>query len=359
MWRNRALLALLFALTMIGLGAATPALARSFDRFQFRVNVATGKARQLWAGSGSAATSPREALSDARLPAAPRFVTQGGLGSDAGTAIIRDRGGAVLLRVPMSNGEHDWSPWAVLHSSLVVFAWRDQAPAPAAPNTSRDVWTAFDLRDGRPLWRRERPLEADSWGAAALNDGAVVVDGPAQIEIIDSRSGVTLRKIPKSDRAFSLTTVLDGLLVEAGDHLHFLDRKTAADRWLLRKRGALIAWTPIPRQACSCRAAEIALLHTRSATYMVDSLRGRILWESPGNSASEPWVVGARVYEPTLKKVRQAWIAGLVVRRLRDGVPIGNHVVQRQEGFFDGATVKIIGVRGHDVDVETSFIVLD
>jgi hypothetical protein len=335
--------------------AALPgrARARSLERFQFRVDTATGKTRQLWGASGEDANTQRpKPTGGARLAPAPRLLHSGGVSGNAGAAILYDKAGNVRVRVPMSDGETDWSPWAVLRGDLLVFAWRSKAKG-VVPETTRDAWTAVDVRDGRPLWRRDNSYWYDAGEATALNDRALVVDGPSQVEIVESRTGKTLRALAKRDRAFSMTDLPDGLLVEAGDDVHLLDRATGDSRWRIGKHGGLISWTPIP-------GANRAIMQTAGATAVVDTRAAKILWNEKSSSAAELWIVGDRIYEPTIeRRSMEQSIVGLTERRLADGAAVGHYLVQDYRGFCDIGGAGIIGAHDGQVDIETEWIVLD
>jgi hypothetical protein len=338
---------------LLAVAAGGHARARALARFQFRVDTATGKTRQLWGASGTDANwkRPPPTGGDRAAPAA-RVARSVNLTGRAGVAILYDKTGNVQVRVPMSDGQYDWAPWAVQQGDLLVFAWRSVAKG-VTPETYRDAWTAVDVRDGRRLWRRDNPWWYDPGEAAALNDRAVVIDGPKQVEIIDSRTGKTLRGLAKGDRWFSMTDLPDGLLVEAGVDLHLLDRVSGDSRWTIGKHGPLVSWTPLP-------GAGRALMQTNSSTALVDARTGKVLWTKPSSSEYDAWVIGDRIYEPTLeRRGLDDAIAGLTERRLADGAAVGHYLIQHYKQFGDIGRAKIIGVHDRQVDVETEWIVLD
>jgi hypothetical protein len=330
------------------LAAASGARARSLDRFQFVVDTATGKTAATSSPSGAVEAPPATpATADARLAPAPRTPRGTGLRNDGGAAVLRDGKGGVRLRVPMGTSTRDWSQWAVVQGDRVVFAWREEES-----RDNRDSWNAVDIPSGKRIWQRRIPIWMQS-EATGLDGRAIVVDTAKQVEIVDGKTGKTLRALSKGERWFSMTELPGGLLVEAGSHLHLVDRTTRADRWRLDKHGRLISWTPLPE-------ADRALMQTDAATAVIDTRDGKIVWQRAAASYSELWAVGDRIYEPNLeRRSHEDAIVSVTERRLEDGAKIATHQVQRYQRFFDSSRVTIVGARDGKVDVVTTWIVLD
>jgi hypothetical protein len=247
----------------------------------------------------------------------------------------------------MSGDRTSWSPWSIEREGLLVFVWRAATPGPHG-SLCRQILTAAEVRGARVLWQREGScLELPA--AGALNDRAFVADGLKQVEIIEIRTGKTLRALAKGTRSFSMTDLPDGLLVEAGDDLHLLDRATGDSRWRVGKREHLISWTPLPQ-------ADRALLQTyHGVTALVDTRAGKIVWQKASSSSNELWVVGDRIYEPWLEGSLRHSVVRLIERRLADGAVVGNVVVQNYKAFAEIQGTSIIGVQDGQIDIETEW----
>src|SRR5262249_29340025 len=194
----------------------------------------------------------------------------GSEGVGGGGGVGGEGGGVVLAR--MRGPAYGFLPWMVLQKKVAVFAWREPTGKPA-PNDYRDVWIAIDRQTTRTLWRRET-IWHDPPGAVALSDDALLIDDWQRVELVDARTGTTLRVLPKTGACspFSVAPLGDGLLVEAGDELHLLDRRAGATRWRLDKHGPLVSWLPI--------GPHRVLLQTTEGDYLVSADDGRILWQA-------------------------------------------------------------------------------
>jgi hypothetical protein len=333
------------------------AVARGIERFQFRVDTKSGAVHQIWTAAGGAANTTRPAP-PARLGSAQRgrpvtvaSLPQGGSAVvEGGAVVVRDPTGAVLARIPRR--AYEFVPWMVVLRNVAVFALREPSGRPA-PNDYRDVWTAIDRQTARTLWRRESAWH-DPPGAVALNDDTLLIDDWQKVELVDGRTGTTLRVLPKTNPCASFSAVLlaDGLLVEAGDDLHLLDRHAGATRWRLTKHGKLVSWLPIgPRRL---------LLQTTERDYLVGAAHGRIIWQAAASSRSPLWLFDDLLFEASLERQSTDEAAvGLTVRRLADGGVVGTHAVQRHRGFFDVGEAEILDVADGHVRLETTWIILD
>lgn len=325
-------------------GIATPAASRGLERFRLRVNLRSGQVKQLWSGSGVAANRAPRPIWSGGFERAQRFtaVDRSGTGTvrlEDGWIVIRpSRTGEVRARLPRNT--RDRLSWGVVVKGRALFARRDEA-------AGRDEWIAVSVPGGDVLWRRRR--SARRAGVFRIGGGLLVVDTDRGAEVIDGRTGATVRTLGRSDLGFGVVRSAS-LVVEVGEKIHALGAGGVV-RWSVVKRGRSLSWTS--------SGANRAVLRTDRETALVDTRGGRVLWRVATPSRGEPSLVGAYLVEPSVVRLRRGAEIRLAVRRLRDGTLAGVHTVQQYRGFFDVNNLSVVGGRGSELELETTWVILD
>ena len=325
--------------------------ARSRDEFYFSIDLATGRVRSQ--------ARPRSA------PAAPpEGATSGASYGQDGSVRLVERGPdgrpRVDLQLAVGDVETEWMPWSVVLDDWLVFAWCDVGtPAMSLPEPQH-VWHGVDLKTGEVRWRRTMPAHMPP-GAWRLGEHLIIIDTSAAVEIVDGRTGTTIRRLAKESHSFSVRAVSGGrALVEAGAHLHLLNAEGATE-WQLVKQGELRHVLLVG--ATRARALDVMrpwVLKTTSHTYRIDPGTGAIAWAAESPSDGQPKIRAGRVYEAWRVSAPGGKLeVSLVERNLQNGKVLRRWPVQRWPAFTDQARADVIAASAGRVQVRTEFIVLD
>jgi hypothetical protein len=318
--------------------------ARSAKQFHFRVELATGQVRRL----------ERESATPLALHAPVASQNAATYDNTGKVRLVERRPDGTLhtrLELTVGDDETEWMPWSVVQGGWLVFAWCDIGTPGARAAEPVHVWYGVELATRKVRWQRTSPVHMPP-GAARLGDTFVVVDTPTQIEIIDVRTGASVRSIPKSDESASLHGVPgDRLLVEAGAELHMLNRSGATE-WRIKKSGSV-------RHALGLDTRPW-LIKTTSHTYSIEPGTGTLTWSAESPSEGKPVMLRGRIYE--------AWhvttpvgehVISLVERDAKGGKLLRRWPVQKRSESFDIIRAEVVAASADTVDVMTGFIVLD
>ncbi len=325
--------------------------ARSRREHYFSIDLATGRVR-----SQERPTS---------APAAPpEVVASGASYSQDGSVRLLERGPdgrpRVDLRLAIGDIETEWMPWSVVLDDWLVFAWYDIGTPAAHLPEPQHVWHGVDLKTSEVRWRRTMPVHMPP-GAWRLGDHLVIIDTAAAVEIVDGRTGTTVRRLAKDGESFSVRAVSGGrALVEAGAHLHLLNAAGATE-WQVTKAGDL-------RHVLLVKAARATvldvtrpwLLKTTSHTYRLDPGTGTIAWAAESPSDGQPKILSGRMYEAWRVTAPDDKLeVSLVERNVQNGKVLRRWPVQQWTAFTDQARADVVAASAGRVQVRTEFIVLD
>ena len=333
------------ALAIAVLLSSATVSARSLERLFFRVELATGKVRQLSALPELPRASPwPEAPTDALRSMTARN----------GTLILLERDRAhpnakkIRWQHTVETGK-GWFPWQVLQGNLVTFLWREEVAS--RPGQYREIIRALDLETRQVLWSRIVSVH-DPAGARAFGRDHLLVDRENEVLLLETRTGKQVRAFPKSSRSFAVAQPAPGRIwLEAGERIACLDEATTDTVWGLSKEGALRWLMPIP-------GSDDWLIKTSSRAYRIDPKNGHATWSSKAPSDSRPLLSENRSYEASLEGRSEARLV-LVARDLRNGKVLRRYTVGRYRGFFDQGRVSAVAVTNGSVDVAADFLVLD
>jgi outer membrane protein assembly factor BamB len=211
-------------------------------------------------------------------------------------------------------------------------------------------WVGAELTCGRVLWTRGRRAHSRP-GVAAVGRSRFVVSTARGVELIDASTGDTIRILAPASVDFSAIAAGD-VIVEAGTTLHALDPVTGARSWTSAKRGRALSYLELGKHRGLLRTdREISLLDTRA---------GKVLWHVAAPGRDPLFVAGPRVVIPSVTRTPKGHgLARLQLWRLRDGKALPTRDIARHRRFFDIARVDVLGARGHYLELDTSWIVLD
>jgi hypothetical protein len=333
------------ALVIAVLLSSAAASARSLERLFFRIELATGKVRQL-----SALPEPPRAPP---WPEAPTDALRS-MTARNGTLILLERDRArpnaneIRWQHTVETGK-GWFPWQVLQGSLVTFLWREEVAG--HPGQYREIIRAIDLETHQVLWSRVSSLH-DPAGAHAFGRDHILVDRASEVLLLETKTGRQVRSFPKRSGSFAVAQPAPGRFwLEAGERIECLDEATTDTVWWLSKEGALRWLLPIP-------GSDDWLIKTSSHAYRIDPKSGHATWSSKAPSDSGPLLSGNRSYEASLEGRSEARLV-LVARDLRNGKVLRRYTVGRYRSFFDQGRVSAVAVTRGSVDVAADFLVLD